>query len=157
MFFCFFAFSNLRKVHGFRSSLGGPNYGRYRGEATFFFYTTACCIIGSAKRRPKSTYLPQVWKREKTDKHQKMQLTRESGRAVPKSGTKKWIRRRYGEIRRRPTSVRAIFTSVACGPDSPRPKDCPGLGDPNTLKIRALHWIKFSKKSKIKLKKVKKN
>ena len=24
-------------------------------------------------------------------------------------------------------------TSVACGPDSPRPKDCPGLGDPNTL------------------------
>ena len=30
MFFCFFAFSNLRKVRGFRSSLGGPNYGRYR-------------------------------------------------------------------------------------------------------------------------------
>ena len=26
MFFCFFAFSNLRKVRGFRSSLGGPNY-----------------------------------------------------------------------------------------------------------------------------------
>ena len=29
----------------------------------------------------------------------------------------------------------SIFTSVACGPDSPRPKDCPGLGDPNTLKL----------------------
>ena len=28
----------------------------------------------------------------------------------------------------------SILTSVACGPDSPRPKDCPGLGDPNTLK-----------------------
>ena len=41
----------------------------------------------------------------------------------------------YGEIRRRPTSERVIFTSVACGPDSPRPKDCPGLGDPNTLKL----------------------
>ena len=29
----------------------------------------------------------------------------------------------------------SIDTSVACGPDSPRPKDCPGLGDPNTLKL----------------------
>ena len=29
----------------------------------------------------------------------------------------------------------SVFTSVACGPDSPRPKDCPGLGDPNTLKL----------------------
>ena len=29
MFVGFFAFSNLRKVRGFRSSLGGPNYGRY--------------------------------------------------------------------------------------------------------------------------------
>ena len=28
-----------------------------------------------------------------------------------------------------------IFTSVASGPPSPRPKDCPGLGDPNTLKL----------------------
>ena len=36
MFFRFFAFSNLRKVRGFRSSLGGPNYARCRGEATFF-------------------------------------------------------------------------------------------------------------------------
>ena len=40
MFVGFFAFSNLRKVRGFRSSLGGPNYGRYRGEATFFFFPT---------------------------------------------------------------------------------------------------------------------
>ena len=40
MLVCFFAFSNLRKVRGFRSSLGGPNYGRYRGEATFFFFPT---------------------------------------------------------------------------------------------------------------------
>ena len=30
--FCFFAFSNLRKVHGFWSSLGGHNYG------------TCCCM-----------------------------------------------------------------------------------------------------------------
>ena len=30
MFFCFFAFSNLRKARGFRSSLAGHNYGRYR-------------------------------------------------------------------------------------------------------------------------------
>ena len=29
----------------------------------------------------------------------------------------------------------SIDTSVACGPDSPRPKDRPGLGDPNTLKL----------------------
>ena len=29
----------------------------------------------------------------------------------------------------------SIDTSVDCGPDSPRPKDCPGLGDPNTLKL----------------------
>ena len=36
MFFGFFAFSNLRRVYGFRLSLGEPNYGRYRGEATFF-------------------------------------------------------------------------------------------------------------------------
>ena len=35
MFFCFFAFSNLRKVRGFRSSLGGHNYGRYRGVEKF--------------------------------------------------------------------------------------------------------------------------
>ena len=35
MFVGFFAFSNLRKVRGFRSSLGGPNYATYRGEATF--------------------------------------------------------------------------------------------------------------------------
>ena len=28
----------------------------------------------------------------------------------------------------------SIITSVACGPHTPRPKDCPGLGDPNTLK-----------------------
>ena len=28
----------------------------------------------------------------------------------------------------------SIVTSVACGPDCPRLKDCPGLGDPNTLK-----------------------
>ena len=41
----------------------------------------------------------------------------------------------YGEIRRRPISVRVRDTSVACRPDSPRPKDCPGLGDPNTLKL----------------------
>ena len=38
----------------------------------------------------------------------------------------------YGEIRSRPTSDQVIFTSVTCGPDSPCPKDCPGLGDPNT-------------------------
>ena len=31
----------------------------------------------------------------------------------------------------------SIFTSVACGPDGPHPKECPGLGNPNTLKI----WI----------------
>ena len=36
MFVGFFAFSHLRKVRGFRSSLGGPNYARCRGEATFF-------------------------------------------------------------------------------------------------------------------------
>ena len=30
MFFVFFAFSNLRRVRGFRSSLGGPNYARCR-------------------------------------------------------------------------------------------------------------------------------
>ena len=29
-FFCFFAFSNLRRVRGFWSSLGGHNYGRCR-------------------------------------------------------------------------------------------------------------------------------
>ena len=29
---------------------------------------------------------------------------------------------------------RVIFTSVASGPPSLRPKDCPGLGYPNTLK-----------------------
>ena len=34
----------------------------------------------------------------------------------------------------RPIAERLIFTSVASGPPSPRPKDCPGLGDPNTLK-----------------------
>ena len=28
----------------------------------------------------------------------------------------------------------SIHTFVACGPHSPRPKDCLGLGDPNTLK-----------------------
>ena len=28
----------------------------------------------------------------------------------------------------------SIHTSVACGPHCPRPKDCPGLGYPNTLK-----------------------
>ena len=28
----------------------------------------------------------------------------------------------------------SIFTSVANGRDTPRLKDCPGLGDPNTLK-----------------------
>ena len=39
-FFCFFAFSNLRRVRGFRLSLGGPNYGRYRWvpkKSTFYF------------------------------------------------------------------------------------------------------------------------
>ena len=36
VFLLFFAFSNLRKVRGFRSSRGGPNYATYRGEATFF-------------------------------------------------------------------------------------------------------------------------
>ena len=40
MFVGFFAFSNLRKVRGFRSSLGGPNYATYRREATFFFFPT---------------------------------------------------------------------------------------------------------------------
>ena len=30
MFFCFFAFSNLRRERGFRSSLGGPNYATCR-------------------------------------------------------------------------------------------------------------------------------
>ena len=29
----------------------------------------------------------------------------------------------------------SIVTSVACGPDCPRLKDCPGLGNPNTLKL----------------------
>ena len=29
-FFCFFAFSNLRRVRGFRSFLGGPNYATCR-------------------------------------------------------------------------------------------------------------------------------
>jgi hypothetical protein len=43
----------------------------------------------------------------------------------------------------------SILTSVACGPDSPRPKDCPGLGDPNTLKLGvdahgSFHFIKAS-------------
>ena len=34
----------------------------------------------------------------------------------------------------RSTSVDPVLTSVACGPHNPRPKDCTGLGDPNTLK-----------------------
>ena len=38
--FRFFAFSNLEEGAWIRSSLGGPNYGRYRGEATFFFFPT---------------------------------------------------------------------------------------------------------------------
>ena len=33
------------------------------------------------------------------------------------------------------TPTTYILTSVACGPHSPRPKDCPGLGSPNTLKL----------------------
>ena len=45
MFFCFFAFSNLRRVYGFRPSLGGPNYARYRGEATFF---SSRCYVRSS-------------------------------------------------------------------------------------------------------------
>ena len=40
MFFGVCAFSNLRKVRGFRLSLGGPNYATYRGEAIFFFFPT---------------------------------------------------------------------------------------------------------------------
>ena len=37
--------------------------------------------------------------------------------------------------------MRVLFTSVACGPYSPRPKDCPGLGDPNTLKtLKITNW-----------------
>ena len=36
-----------------------------------FFYTTACCIIGSAKRRPKSTYLPLGLKTRKNGKTSK--------------------------------------------------------------------------------------
>ena len=46
-----------------------------KSKHRFFFYTTACCMIGSAKRRPKSTYLPQVWKHKQTEKRQTMQLT----------------------------------------------------------------------------------
>ena len=29
----------------------------------------------------------------------------------------------------------SVFTSVASGPHTLRPKDCPGLGSPNTLKL----------------------
>ena len=38
MFFRFDAFSKLRKVRGLWPSLGGPNYGTYRRELTFFFF-----------------------------------------------------------------------------------------------------------------------
>ena len=39
-----------------------------------------------------------------------------------------------------------VFTRVACEPHSPRPKDCPGLGDPNTLKQTHVFFTKKSKK-----------
>ena len=32
----------------------------------------------------------------------------------------------------------SVRTPVACGPHCPRPKDCPGLGYPNTFKLRKL-------------------
>ena len=38
MFFCFFTFSNLRKVRGIRSSLGGPNYARCRCVNKFLMF-----------------------------------------------------------------------------------------------------------------------
>ena len=41
MFFGFDAFSKLGKVRGLWPSLGGPNYARYRREATFFFSSRA--------------------------------------------------------------------------------------------------------------------
>ena len=40
----------------------------------------------------------------------------------------------------RQNDARAVLTSVACGLDSPRLKDCPGLGDPNTLKKLNLNY-----------------
>ncbi len=36
----------------------------------------------------------------------------------------------------RPIAARPLNTPLASKPCSPRPKDCPGLGDPNTLKLR---------------------
>ena len=42
-----------------------------KSKHRFFFYTTAACIIGSAKRRPKSTYLPLGLKTRKNGKTSK--------------------------------------------------------------------------------------
>ena len=50
MFVGFFAFSNLRKVRGFRSSLGGPNSGRY------------CCV----QKKSMFAFL-SVWKTRRRD------------------------------------------------------------------------------------------
>ena len=56
MFSVFSRFQTWRKVRGFQLSLGGPNYGRYRGEATFFFLPDATdvfpCIAFGAMRAP---------------------------------------------------------------------------------------------------------
>ena len=42
----------------------------------------------------------------------------------------------FVDVLGRPSSDHDIFTPVACGPATPsRPKDYPGLGDPNSLKI----------------------
>ena len=52
MFFCFFAFSNLRKVHGFWPSLGGTNYPRCR-YVTIFLMSDFLSVFKTRRRDAK--------------------------------------------------------------------------------------------------------
>ena len=68
--------------------------------------------------------------------------TKESGRWVPNRGRPRGgqnpdtatILADVHDAFGRSNAAQGILTPVACGPATPRPKDCPGLGDPNTFK-----------------------
>ena len=100
----------------------------------------------ASRRRQKSRYRYEFWKLKKLNFQKKSAIFRKPNGTRPLGPKSLASRRRPNSSWSRDLWIfsshfcaqladRGIFTPVACGLHYPRPKDCPGLGDPNTLKL----------------------
>ena len=107
-----------------------------------------------SRRRPKSTYFSGFYistNFELLQKSCEFQKRRDSAAAGTRNGVApdaakidlpSWFFFLFYHVLVAQLADRVIFTPVASGPHIPRPKDCPGLGYPNTLKLWLIHEFK---------------